>query len=180
MFGIRYNNVFGWTDTVKHREYAILSTINGIYFIDVTIPTSPKVCDYVEGRRDSCLFRDARTYLHYAYLVSEDAAPNSLQIVDLSYLPDSIHVVYDSDTLITRARSIFVDGNKMYAGYVHYNSGNYYSMAVYDLTNPVAPKLLRALNQDDLNINIMDFMDVRNDTLYGNWANDGFYIRQLS
>lgn len=35
MFGIRYNNVYGWADTVKHREYAILSAPKGTYFVDV-------------------------------------------------------------------------------------------------------------------------------------------------
>jgi choice-of-anchor B domain-containing protein len=180
-FGIRYNNVWGWADTVKHREYAILSTVRGSFFIDVTVPTSPVVCDFVKGRRDSCIFRDCKTYLNYAYLVSDDIAPNSFQIVDMSYLPDSVHVVYDSDTLIVRAHNITIEGNKMFCGNVHYdknNFGNYYSMAVYSLANPVAPQFISALN--DPNVNIMDDMQVRHDTIFGNCALDGFYIYKMN
>ena len=57
--------------------------------------------------------------------------------MDLSYLPDSVHLVYDSDSLITRAHNIFIDTAKakMYACAVATQSG-FHAMNIYDLFNP--------------------------------------------
>ena len=38
-----------------------------------------------------------------------DEGPSSLQIMDLSFLPDSVSVIYDDDSLITRSHNIFID-----------------------------------------------------------------------
>lgn len=178
-YGIRYNGIWGWDDGLG-KEYAIIGATTGVYFIDITNPTSPVEADFVPGRRDSCIWREIKTYSHYAYLVSDDASPNSFQIVDLQYLPDSVSVVYDGTSIFERAHTIFVDGNKLYGGIVKGPSfGSTAAMAVFSLNNPVQPSLLRKLNTDFpslLNSNQVHDMFVRNDTVYANCAYDGLFI----
>src|SRR3990170_3423115 len=55
-YAIRYNSVWGWADPQDNKEYAIIGSTDGTYFIDITIPTAPVVRDYVAGRRDSCIW----------------------------------------------------------------------------------------------------------------------------
>lgn len=179
VYNIRYNGVWGWHDGAGH-EYALIGASSGVYFVDVTDPSAPVTADFVPGFRSNCIWREIKTYDHYAYLVSDDAAPNSFQIVDLQYLPDSVSVVYDGNSIFERSHTIFVDGNKLYCGTV--KGGQFSStaaMAVFDLTNPVQPVLLRKLNSDFpslLSSNQVHDMFVRNDTVYASCGYDGLYI----
>ncbi len=179
-FHIKYNSVWGWKNTTQNKEYAILGSSGGTFFIDVSNPSNPVKCDFVPGRRGNCIWREYKTYSHYAYLVSDDSPPNSLQIVDLNYLPDSVHVVYDSDQLFRTSHTVFVDGSRLYCGYNRTLNATY-SMAVYDLAaNPESPVLLRTLNQDDPNINLVHDMFVRNDTVYASCGYQGLYVYKFT
>lgn len=173
MFSAKYSSCYGWASGGK--EYAILGASSGTYFIDVTNPSAPIQCDFVAGRRDSCVWREYKTYQHYVYMVSDDAAPNSFQIADLAYLPDSVHVIYDSTDIFSRSHTVFIDGNKLYCGTTNGISGTK-SMAVYSLSNPTHPTLLRTLNQDYPSIPSVHDMFVRNDTVYASCGNTGFFV----
>lgn len=181
-YGIKYQSVWGWVDTVHNNaEYAIQGSTSGTYFIDVSTPTNPVVRDFVAGRRNQCIWREYKTYGHYLYTVSDDGSPNSLQIIDMSYLPDSVHVVYDGTTLFERSHTTYIDGNKLYCGSVTLpNAGGYYSMAVYSLANPELPVLLRTLNEDDATVNTVHDMFVRNDTVYASCGYQGLFIYKFN
>ena len=176
-YGIKYQGVWGYADTANGKEYAIIGSSAGTYFIEVTNPLAPVVRDYVPGRRDSCIWREYKTFGKYVYMISDDPAPNSLQIADLSYLPDSVHVVYDDTTLFVHAHTLFVDNDKIYFGSVTQNN-NFYAMAVYSLANPELPSLIKGLNESFL-YSVHD-MYVRNDTVYASWGYDGFYIYKFN
>lgn len=178
-YGIKYNSVWGWVDTAdSFREYAILGSGSGTHIIDISTPTSPVEVDFVAGRRSGCIWREYKTYGKYLYAISDDAIPNSFQIIDLSYLPDSVHVVHDDTTIFERAHTLFIDGDKLHVGSVkeHPPTGGVYSMAVYSLANPEAPVLLRALNQDDPSITWVHDMLVRNDTVYASCGFQGLFF----
>lgn len=176
-YNLKYNSVWGYAQGGK--EYAIVGSQKGTYFIDVTNPSLPVQLDFVQGRRINCVWREYKTLGQYLYAVSDDASPNSLQIIDMSYLPDSVHVVYDSNVLVQQAHTIFIDGNKMYLAVPKGSFGGY-SMAVYSLANPVQPVLLRTLDQDYPNISTVHDMLVRNDTVYASAAFDGLHIYRLT
>jgi choice-of-anchor B domain-containing protein len=176
----KYSSVFGYADTVKKKEYAILGSAAGAYFIDVTNPYYATVLDFVAGRRDKCIWREYATYKNYLYAISDDQEENSLQIIDLSYLPDSVHVVYDSDTLSYHSHTAFVDGDKLYLGSVTRRNKPSYSMAVYSLENPENPKFLRGLNQDYPLIGHVHDMFVRNDTVFASCGDQGLYVYRFN
>ena len=177
-YGIKYNGIWGYE--ANGREYAIVGSTAGVYFVDITNPQSPVTSDFVAGRRTACIWREIKTFDHYAYLISDDQSPNSFQIVDLQYLPDSVHVVADYTSLFERGHTLYIDGNKLYVGMVR---GGMFtqnvSMAVFSLSNPEVPVFLRSINDDYptlLASNQVHDMFVRNDTVYASCGYDGLFI----
>jgi choice-of-anchor B domain-containing protein len=175
VYGIRYQGCWGWKDPDDGREYAIIGSTFGTYFIEVTDPLNLVERDYVPGRETYCIWREYKTYGKYCYMVSDDTPNNSFQIADLSYLPDSVHIVHDDTTIFERSHTIYVDGQNLYCGSVSSYSGNA-SMAVYSLANPAAPLLKRRLNQDFPSINSVHDMFVVNDTIYASCGYQGLRI----
>ena len=173
-FGLRYQSCWGWADPLTGREYGVIGSTSGTYIIEVTNPLAPVKRDYVSSRRTNLVWHEYKTYGNYLYIISDGPATNQLQICDMTYLPDSVHVVYDSNVLFNRAHTITIDGNKMYLANV---SGSvYHSMQVYSLNNPELPVLLRSLDQDYPDINQVHDMTVSNDTVYASCGNQGLHI----
>ncbi|MCC7302298.1 MAG: choice-of-anchor B family protein [Bacteroidia bacterium] len=176
-YHIKYNGIWGWADPQDNKEYAIIGSSEGVYFIDVSVPTAPVVRDYVPGRRNNCIWREIKTYQNYCYMVSDDAAPNSLQIVDMSSLPDSVTIIRDDNTIIERSHTIWVDGNKLYCGIPKGPSvGGSSKLAVFSLANPGTPVLLRKIEQDHPGADQSHDMFVRNDTVYASMSYSGLFI----
>lgn len=176
-YAIRYNGIWGWTDPQDNKEYAIIGSTAGTHFVDVSVPTAPVQRDYVAGRRDSCIWREYKTYQNYCYMVSDDGGTNSFQIIDMSYLPDSVSVVYDNNNMISRAHTIFIDGQYLYLGIPKGPAvGGQSKMAVFSLANPVLPSLLRMIEQDDPGADYAHDMFVRNDTIYASMSWSGLFM----
>jgi choice-of-anchor B domain-containing protein len=173
---VHYNSVWGWFDENKKREYAILGGNDGAYFIEVTDPKKPVLRDFVKGRRTNCNWREYKNYGKYLYLISDDAPPNSFQIVDMSYLPDSVHRVYDSDDLFVTAHTLFIDKDKLYCASVKTKFNQYFPIAVYSLSDPTNPVLLKNLKMDYPFIQQVHDMYVRNDTVFASAAYQGLHI----
>ncbi len=173
--GSFYSGCWGWYQTTKQKEYAISGTSNGTYFIDVTHPSTPTVSAFVAGLGQS-VYREMKTYQHYCYIVSDDGGNRKFQIVDLQYLPDSVHLVYDDSLLLMRAHTIWIDDDKMYVGGMTDNLYTSYSMAVFSLATPTAPVLLRKLDQDIPTIHYVHDMYVKKDTIYASAASQGLFV----
>lgn len=175
----KYSGCWGWYQSSKNKEYAIVGTSKQTYFIDVTNPTSPLISDSVLAKHTGCTWREMKTYQHYCYIVSDQCQPNGLQIVDMQYLPDSVHVVYDSNVLFELSHTIFIDHDRMYCGAPKDAITGYQSpLRVYSLANPESPVLLRSL-ENDINSTIIDYvhdMFVRNDTIFASTGWKGLQV----
>lgn len=176
----RYSGCWGWYQQSKNKEYAIVGTSNGTYFIDVTNPSTPTVSAFVQGKL-GCTWREMKTYQNYCYIVSDDGTPNTFQIIDMSTLPTSVTVVYNSNTLFERGHTIWIDQNKMYVGGVTYAAGSNPStspMNIYSLANPTSPQLLKQVSQDipSTIFNYVHDMYVRNDTIYASTGWGGLFV----
>ena len=171
----KYSGCWGWFQANKNKEYAISGTSNGVYFIDVTSPSTPSVSGFVPGRLNST-WREMKTYQNFCYIISDDNSPNSFQIVDMQYLPDSVHIVHNGKQYFERAHAMWIDGNRLYCSSVTYSTGFYSSMNIYSLATPSVPVLLRQLNQDAAFISQVHDMYCRNDTVYASCGNQGLYI----
>jgi choice-of-anchor B domain-containing protein len=180
-YGIHYQGVWGWHNPADNREYGIIGAAHGTFFIDVTNPATPVEVGFLPSVQSDCIWHEIKTYSHYAYIVGDDAGGNSFQIVDLQYLPDSIHVVHDGTSYFEQSHTIYVDGNKLWCGSVTLdNNQGYYSMAVYSLANPEQPQLLRTLNMDYPSVSTVHDMFVRNDTVYVSAGYQKLYIYKFN
>jgi choice-of-anchor B domain-containing protein len=178
-YGIRYTGCWGWTDTTNGREYAIIgSSRPGTYIIEVTNPTAPVLRDYIPGvgNPNKSIWHEYKTYGKYLYMVCDDGGPNTFQIADLSYLPDSVHLIHNDSSIFKRAHTIYIDGDHLYCGSVHWPGGADSSMTVFSLANPQLPQSLRSLNSDYPIISSVHDMFVRNDTVYASCGTQGLYL----
>lgn len=180
----KYNGCWGWTDTIKNKEYALIGSVTGTYFIDVTDPYNPIERAFLVGGCGDTLtniHREIKSYSHYAYIMSQEGCDKPFQIVDMQYLPDSVHVV--NDTFSYRSHTISIDETnaRLYLNIASANllNGNYYSnLHVYDLSNPEHPLFQRALEVDYPSILPAGYGHdcfARNDTIYLS-GTDGYYV----
>lgn len=176
-YGLKYNSVWGWVNPKNKVEYAIVGSGKGTSIVDLSNPALPKRVAFVKGRREMCIWREYKTYKNYLYAISDDASPNSLQIIDLSYLPDSVHVVYDGTDIFEKAHTLFIDGDKMYVGAVKEDTAHkgVFPMAVYSLVNPEKPVRLDTLDKK-FGVTYVHDMLVTNDTVYASCGGQGLYI----
>lgn len=178
--GDKYSGCWGWYQASKNKEYAIACSKSGTYWIDISNPTTPTVSAYKGGTYVNAMWREAKTYQNYCYVVSDVNTPNSFQIFDMQYLPDSVSKIYDGKTLFETAHTLWVDGNKLYVASPNFTNNTGASMAVYSLANPTSPTLLRMLDQDYPFIQDVHDMYVRNDTVYASCGTQGLYVFKLT
>jgi len=79
------NDIWGWTDPLTNREYAIFCAEDGTSFIDVTDSINPVVLTFLPTHTVKSLWRDAKVYNNYAFIVSE-ALNHGMQVFDLKTL----------------------------------------------------------------------------------------------
>lgn len=174
--GRKYSGCWGWYQSSTNKEYAIAGSSAGTYFIDISNPTSPTVCAFVPGKA-GCTWREIKTYQNYCYVVSDDAAPNRFQIIDMSALPATVTVVHDGNsTYFERGHTIWIDKDKMYIGSETKLGGSYKNMTVYSLATPSNPVYLASLDNVAPPINVVHDMFVRNDTVFASCGFQGLYI----
>lgn len=176
VYGIRYQACWGWVHPTTLHEYGVIGSTAGTYILDVTDPTNPIETDYIPHRQTDAIWHEYKTFGNYLYIISDDGGNNSLQIADLSTLPDSAHVFYDSDSIFNNAHTLFIEGNKLYVASVTGGPGGFSSMNVYSLSNPELPTLIRRLSDDFPSVNHVHDMFVSNDTVYASCGYQGLYI----
>ena len=185
LYNNTYNEVWGYTQ--NGREYAIIGSTRGTHFFDITNPSLPTQVDFVQGRDTGrrIVHRDYHDYQGYLYMVT-DEGDGSLQIVDLSFLPDSVSVVYDQDTAIKLSHNIFIDSSrgKLYSC----GGGNSEKFNVFSLSNPLSPQLIYRCDLDiawwastvgGTSGGYVHDAFVRNDTAYCN-AGNGLFVVDFS
>lgn len=177
-----YDNAYNeiWGVAAGGKEYAIIGSTQGTHFIDVTDPSQPEEAFFVPGadQGGSIIHRDYHDYNGYLYAVCDEGS-SSLQIIDLTQLPDTVTVVYDEPTLIRRAHNIFIDTAQavLYAFATTSTTTGYAALATFDLSNPVAPEYIGKHNYfGGLTAGHVHDGYVRNGLAYLNCGYDGFAI----
>ena len=166
-----FNEVWGLE--YNYENYAVIGSTMGTHIFKIENKQLLEI-DFIEGKYAGyqAIHRDYHDFDGYLYAVCDENL-SSLQIMDLSYLPDSVHLVYDSDSLITRAHNIFIDTAKakMYACAVATQSG-FHALNVYDLMNPLNPQLLYSYDE----VGHVHDAYVFNDTAFLNCGSQGLKV----
>lgn len=81
------NDLWGWTDPVDGREYALVGRSNGLAFVDVSAPDAPVfVGDLPSHSGNSSTWRDVKVYADHAFIVSDYNPGHGMQVFDLNQL----------------------------------------------------------------------------------------------
>ena len=173
-----YNEIWGYAK--DGNEYAIIGTTAGTHIFDVTDPANSTEVAFIEGALTGpeVVHRDYHDYGDHLYIVC-DEGQSTLQIVDLSLLPNSAPVVYDSDELFPRCHNLFIDSvsARMYV------CGGTKLFAVYSLANPALPTLLVDCPTDVpfwSSVGYVHDVYVRGDTAYLNAEQRGLFVVDFS
>jgi choice-of-anchor B domain-containing protein len=161
------------------KEYGLIGSTLGAHIFDVTDAQNifPVITIPAASQGSSVVNRDYDFYNGYLYMVGDQAGAR-FQIADVSFLPDSAPIVYDSDSLFSRAHTITVDAPtaRLYA------NGGTHEMNIYDISNPAQPTLL--LNCTSLpvwsTIQYVHDCYAQNDTVYCHAAQRGLFVMDFT
>jgi hypothetical protein len=169
--GVRFNEVQGFE--FMGEKYAVMGSNKGAHIFRIKNKTLQLV-DYVPGKYQSITAenRDYAVYQNYLYATC-DEGNSSLQIMDLTYLPDSVSLIYDSSTLFMTAHTLCIDtlNARLYAC-----GTNAAAMKILDLANPENPTLINDFN----GVAYVHDCHVVNDTAFLNCGYDGLRIYNFS
>jgi choice-of-anchor B domain-containing protein len=86
--GIDGNDIWGWTDPLNGKEYAIMGLTTHTAFVDISTPTSPVYLGKLPSAsttQPNNIWRDVKIYNNHAFIVSE-AREHGMQVFDLTRL----------------------------------------------------------------------------------------------
>ncbi len=120
--GVWLNDVWGWTDPVTNKEYALVARRDGAAFVDVTNPASPRLIGSLPRTHGSppSVWRDIKTIGNFAFIVADGAKAHGMQVFDLRKLrtvtdtpavfrPDTTyHNVHSAHNVVADTMSHFI------------------------------------------------------------------------
>ena len=135
------NDCWGYTSP-SGREYAIMCTSSGTNFIEITNPTNPVLIKHISG--PNSLWRDAKTYQDFAYVVSEGGS--GIQVIKMTNIDNGnvtlVNTVNDVGTSSTHNVAINTD-----SGYLYRLGGSSNGARIYNLNaNPASPQYVSSWN----------------------------------
>jgi choice-of-anchor B domain-containing protein len=79
------NDIWGWTDPLTGREYALVGRSSGTAIVDISSPRAPVYLGNLPTRTVDSTWRGIKVFADHAFIVSE-AANHGMQVFDLTQL----------------------------------------------------------------------------------------------
>ncbi|MEM9291953.1 MAG: choice-of-anchor B family protein [Acidobacteriota bacterium] len=151
------SDIWGWTDPVTDKEYAIMTRSNGTAFVRISAHHASVYIGNLPTHTGNSDWRDAKTYGNYAYIVSE-ATDHGLQIFDMTQLESATPPAAFTETAHydgfgrahnfvineASARGYAVGSVQTDAPFENCSGG----LHILDLTDPVDPTFLGCYGDD--------------------------------
>lgn len=149
------NDIWGWTDSLTGKEYAIMGLTNGTAFVDISDAINPVYLGHLPTNPagSTSSWRDIKTYADHAYIGSE-AAGSGMQIVDLTQLRDitSPPVTITETAFYTgfsTSHNIVINEDSGFAYGAGVNNGNCArGLHFVDILNPTNPQSAGCFDTD--------------------------------
>lgn len=162
------SDLWGWTDPLTNREYAIVGMINAISFVDVTDPVQPIVIGTLLGHNDwelkttheveNSIWKDIKTYQNHAFIVSE-ARDFGMQVFNLERLRDvkSPPALFVEDAHydgVSNAHNIVINPERALAYIAGARNEDTLltcrlgGLHIVDISNPLTPQYLSCFDDD--------------------------------
>ncbi|WP_282069281.1 choice-of-anchor B family protein [Olleya namhaensis] len=119
------SDLWGWTDPLDGKEYAIIGTTNSTAFVDISDPINPVFLGRIETANGNTSFwRDIKVYNNHAYIVADGVGSHGMQIFDLTTLRSGVN----DDLTFTNSST---DGNvKVFTGDNGINIGSCHNIVI--------------------------------------------------
>lgn len=128
--GIELNDIWGYVDPETRHEYALVGRLDGTSFVDITDASHPVYVGNLPKTSASpvSVWRDIKTYKHYAFIVADGAREHGMQVFDLNRLrqPGKLPATFTEDAHYSGTHSthnIVIDTATGYAFLVGNSSG---------------------------------------------------------
>ncbi len=151
------NDIWGWTDPVTQREYALMGLTTGTAFVDITIPDDARLVGNLPrpAGTPASTWRDIKTYGNYAFIVAE-AVDHGMQVFDLtrlrSYAGTALTFTADANYgNFGRSHNIVIDEASGFAYAVGSRQGTQSCNAglhMIDIRNPLQPTFAGCFGND--------------------------------
>jgi choice-of-anchor B domain-containing protein len=159
--GIVANDIWGWTDSLTDKEYALLGLSNGVAFVDVTNPAAPVYLGNLPRHSVDSLWHSLKVYRDHLFVVSE-AVDHGMQVFDLRQLrnvasPPQVFAATAHYNNFGRAHTLDVNeetgfayaaGSRPGAGRVIGVDTCGLGLHVVDIRNPAAPAFAGCVDGD--------------------------------
>ena len=170
MPGVDYNDIWGYTDS-QGNEIAIVGSSDAINLVDVTDCMNPVLdTSFIDG--SSVIWRDFKTYDHYAYAVCDGSACQNegLQVIDMD-----TKTMTQSNAHFNKAHNIYIDVSigRLYAVGVDGSK----DLVIFDLIpDPANPTHLSTINFGAGVPNYIHDIYVKDHIGYASHGYEGFVI----
>lgn len=86
--GVGISGMWGWTDPVTGRDYALIGRTDGTAFVDVTDPSNPKYLGDMMRTKGTpkTSWRELKTYKNWVLVSSDNSPGHGIQFFDLTRL----------------------------------------------------------------------------------------------
>ncbi len=140
------SSIWGWTDPLTGKEYALMGRSNGTAFVDVTNPASPIYLGNLPTASGTSSWRELKAYGTFAYIVSDANGAHGMQVFDLTQLRNvptpPLTFTAPRYTLFGSAHDITINPDTGYLYVVGISSGSTPcngSLHMIDVHNPGSP-----------------------------------------
>jgi choice-of-anchor B domain-containing protein len=80
------SDLWGWTDSLTGKEYALAGMTNSTAFVDVTDAVNPIFLGRLNSNDGNSFWRDIKVYKNHAFIVADNAGAHGMQVFDLTRL----------------------------------------------------------------------------------------------
>ncbi len=80
------SDIWGWTDPLDGKEYAIIAMTNSTAFVDISDPVNPIFLGRIDSSTFTSFWRDVKVYNNYAFIVADNVGAHGMQVFDLTRL----------------------------------------------------------------------------------------------
>ena len=141
------SDVWGWTDPMTNKEYALVAMTNSTAFVDVSDPVNPIFLGRLDSNAGNNFWRDVKTYNNHAFIVADIVGAHGMQVFNLTRLRSVSNppVTFTADAIYTGVGSchnIVINESEAVAYLVGCNSTNGGGPIFVDISNPLSPSFL--------------------------------------
>jgi len=144
------SDIWGWTDPLDGKEYALTTFEDKTCFLDVTDPLNPIYKGFLSTNAGSNYWRDVKVYNNHAFIVADIVGPHGMQVFDLTRLrsvasppedftADTVFTAGFGGSTIGSCHNIVINEAKAVAYLVGCNSANGGGPIMIDISDPTNP-----------------------------------------